>query len=62
VFLYAADGLRLSAWLGPLRYPFVSLMRLWSRLLLGADVTAFPPVAAAAQFFLRALSSGPAGS
>jgi pimeloyl-ACP methyl ester carboxylesterase len=39
----------LYAWMGPLRYPFVSLMRLWSRLLLGADVTAFPPVAAAAR-------------
>ena len=39
----------LYAWMGPLRYPFVSLMRLWSRLFLGADVTAFPPVAAAAR-------------
>jgi uncharacterized protein len=37
----------LYAWMGPLRYPFVGLMRLWSRVLLGADVTAFPPVAAA---------------
>ena len=39
----------LYAWMGPLRYPFVGLMRLWSRLLLGADITAFPPVAAAAR-------------
>jgi pimeloyl-ACP methyl ester carboxylesterase len=39
----------LYAWMGPLRYPFVGLMRLWSRLLLGADVTAVPPVAAAAR-------------
>ena len=39
----------LYAWMGPLRYPFVGLMRLWSRLFLGADVTAFPPVAAAAR-------------
>ncbi len=39
----------LYAWMGPLRYPFVGLMRLWSRVLLGADVTAFPPVAAAAR-------------
>jgi pimeloyl-ACP methyl ester carboxylesterase len=39
----------LYAWMGPLRYPFVGLMRVWSRLLLGADVTAFPPVTAAAR-------------
>ena len=39
----------LYAWMGPLRYPFVGLMRLWSRLFLGADVTAFPPVVAAAR-------------
>ena len=39
----------LYAWMGPLRYPFVGLMRFWSRLFLGADVTAFPPVAAAAR-------------
>ena len=39
----------LYAWMGPLRYPFVGLMRFWSRLLLDADVTAFPPVAAAAR-------------
>jgi pimeloyl-ACP methyl ester carboxylesterase len=37
----------LYAWMGPLRYPFVGLMRLWSRLFLGADVTAYPPVVAA---------------
>jgi len=39
----------LYAWMGPLRYPFVGLMRLWSLLFLGADVTAAPPVAAAAR-------------
>jgi uncharacterized protein len=39
----------LYAWMGPLRYPFVGLMCVWSRLFLGADVTAFPPVAAAAR-------------
>lgn len=39
----------LYAWMGPLRYPFVGLMRVWSRLVLGADVTAFPPVTAAAR-------------
>lgn len=37
----------LYAWMGPLRYPFVGLMRLWSRLFLGADVTAVSPVSAA---------------
>jgi pimeloyl-ACP methyl ester carboxylesterase len=39
----------LYAWMGPLRYPFVGLMRLWTWLFLGADVTAFPPAAAAAR-------------
>ena len=39
----------LYAWMGPLRYPFVGLMRGWSRLALGADVTAFAPVTAAAR-------------
>ena len=39
----------LYAWMGPLRYPFVGLMRLWSRLFLGADVTTFSPLAAAAR-------------
>ena len=39
----------LYAWMGPLRYPFVGLLRLWSRLFLGADVTAPTPVAAAAR-------------
>ena len=39
----------LYAWMGPLRYPFVALMRVWSRVFLGADVTASPPVAAAAR-------------
>jgi uncharacterized protein len=37
----------LYAWMGPLRYPFVGLMRLWSRLFLGIDVTAAAPVLAA---------------
>lgn len=39
----------LYAWMGPLRYPFVGLMRLWSRLFLGADVTGAAPEAAAAR-------------
>jgi pimeloyl-ACP methyl ester carboxylesterase len=39
----------LYAWMGPLRYPFVGLMRGWSRLFLGADIAAFPPLAAAAR-------------
>jgi pimeloyl-ACP methyl ester carboxylesterase len=39
----------LYAWMGPLRYPFVGLMRLWTWLFLGADVTVFPPAAAAAR-------------
>jgi pimeloyl-ACP methyl ester carboxylesterase len=39
----------LYAWMGPLRFPFVGLMRVWAWLFLGADVTSFPPVAAAAQ-------------
>lgn len=46
-----ALGAELYGWMGPLRHPFVGLLRLWSRLFLGADVTAFAPVAAA-----RALS------
>ncbi len=40
-------GHELNAWMGPLRYPFVGLMRLWSRLLLGIDVTAAAPEVAA---------------
>jgi dipeptidyl aminopeptidase/acylaminoacyl peptidase len=39
----------LYAWMGPLRYPFVGLMRLWSRVFLGADVTTYSPLAAAAR-------------
>jgi pimeloyl-ACP methyl ester carboxylesterase len=39
----------LYAWMGPLRYPFVGLMRGWSRIFLGLDVTAAPPLAAAAR-------------
>ena len=39
----------LYAWMGPFRYPFVGLMRAWSRLFLGADVTGNPPVRAAAR-------------
>ena len=39
----------LYAWMGPLRYPFVGLMLTWSRVFLGADITAPPPVAAAAR-------------
>ena len=44
-----ALGHELYAWMGPLRYPFVGLMRLWSRLFLGLDVTAPSPLAAAAR-------------
>jgi pimeloyl-ACP methyl ester carboxylesterase len=40
-------GHELYAWMGPLRYPFVGLMRLWSRLFLGIDITAPAPVVAA---------------
>ena len=40
-------GHELYAWMGPVRYPFVGLMRLWSRLFLGFDVTAAAPEAAA---------------
>jgi len=40
-------GHELYAWMGPLRYPFVGLMRLWSRLFLGIDITAAAPVVAA---------------
>jgi uncharacterized protein len=39
----------LYAWMGPMRYPFVGLMRVWSGLFLGADVTAVSPVRAAAR-------------
>ena len=42
-------GHELYAWLGPLRYPFVGLMRVWSRLFLGLDVTAPSPLTAAAR-------------
>jgi pimeloyl-ACP methyl ester carboxylesterase len=44
-----ALGHELYAWMGPLRYPFVSLMRVWSRLFLGLDITAPSPLAAAAR-------------
>jgi len=37
----------LYAWMGPVRYPFVGLMRVWSCLFLGADITAPAPEAAA---------------
>jgi dipeptidyl aminopeptidase/acylaminoacyl peptidase len=40
-------GHDLYRWLGPLRVPMVALMRLWSRLFLGADLTAGSPAAAA---------------
>lgn len=42
-----ALGHELYAWMGPVRYPFVGLMRVWSRLFLGADITAASPEAAA---------------
>lgn len=42
-----ALGHDLYAWMGPLRYPFVGLMRVWSRLFLGGDITAPSPLAAA---------------
>lgn len=42
-----ALGHELYAWMGPLRYPFVATMRVWSRLFLGGDITAVSPLAAA---------------
>ena len=42
-------GHELYAWMGPLRYPFVGLMRVWSRLFLDLDITAPSPLAAAAR-------------
>jgi len=44
-----ALGHELYAWMGPLRYPFVGLMRVWSRLFFGLDITAPAPIAAAAR-------------
>lgn len=40
-------GHDLYAWMGPLRYPFVALMRLWSRVLLGGDIAVPAPVSVA---------------
>ena len=42
-----ALGHELYAWMGPLRYPFVATMRVWSRLFLGGDITAASPLVAA---------------
>ena len=42
-------GHELYAWLGPLRHPFIGLMRVWSRLFLGLDVTVPSPLTAAAR-------------
>lgn len=42
-----ALGHELYAWMGPLKYPFVGLMRGWSRLFLGGDITAPSPLAVA---------------
>jgi len=38
----------LYGWLGPLKYPFVLLLRAWARLFLGHDVTALSPERACA--------------
>jgi pimeloyl-ACP methyl ester carboxylesterase len=40
-------GHELYAWMGPARYPFVALMRLWSRVFLGGDIASPAPVAVA---------------
>jgi dipeptidyl aminopeptidase/acylaminoacyl peptidase len=48
-------GRDLYGWLGPLRYPFVGLMTAWSRILLGHDITALSPVAAAPRLLVPVL-------
>ena len=45
----------LYAWLGPLKYPFVQLLRAWARLFLGHDVTALSPERAAAALTIPVL-------
>jgi pimeloyl-ACP methyl ester carboxylesterase len=42
-------GHELYWWMGPLRYPFVATVRLWSRLVLGVDVARPSPAEAAAR-------------
>src|SRR5262249_53920351 len=39
----------LYAWMWGVRYPFVAMMRLWSRVLFGADITQPTPLEAAAR-------------
>ncbi|PYN13339.1 MAG: hypothetical protein DME05_18915 [Candidatus Rokuibacteriota bacterium] len=45
----------LYGWLGPLKYPFVLLLRAWSRLFLGHDVTTLSPERAAAALTIPVL-------
>ena len=45
----------LYAWLGPLKYPFVLLLRAWSRVFLGHDVTALSPERTAAALTIPVL-------
>jgi len=42
-------GHELYGWMGPLRYPFVATVRMWSRLVLGVDVARPSPAEAAAR-------------
>lgn len=45
----AVLGHELYGWMGPLRYPFVTTIRMWSRLVLGVDVARPSPAGAAAR-------------
>jgi uncharacterized protein len=45
----------LYGWLGPLKYPFVLLLRAWSRLFLGHDVTVLSPERAVATLVIPVL-------
>jgi pimeloyl-ACP methyl ester carboxylesterase len=45
----------LYGWLGPLKHPFVLLLRTWSRLFLGHDVTTLSPERAAAALTIPVL-------
>ena len=48
-------GLELYGWLGVFRYPLVELMTLWSRLLLGGDLTRPAPAEAARALMIPVL-------
>jgi len=48
-------GHQLYAWLFVLKYPFVGMMRVWSRVFLGADLTAPTPAAAVATLSIPVL-------